>query len=221
MAPPLCIHLRTDQPTNHPPRNRRRRRRRHRRRLTPAANPLPSPPPRPAQPSVRGSPSAVAVKAPRVGKGFSALYLFNWTTKRHFPLAQSEPTSTAYPLSPLVFLPHFPASSRTPRLKRRQQRNFTERIPPRIECRFVRIHEDAAHCAIISLQWTSSSPATCVFQVSVEFDLPYNVSVSREHWSFFACVHGWTFTSFPSISSTLLISSQVFRQFFWSRNIYH
>jgi len=80
MAPPLCIHLRTDQPTdqptNQPPTHssrRRRRRRRHRRhcRLTPLSTLAFRPrclvaAATPRHATLRGSPSSAVVKTPRV-----------------------------------------------------------------------------------------------------------------------------------------------------------
>jgi len=199
MAPPLCIHLRTDQPTNHPPRRRRRRRRC---RLTPASNPLSLPRCAPrAQPFVRGSPSAVVVKAPRVGKGFSALYLFNWTTKRHFPRTQSETYTPSLHLtySPSLFLS--PLRCRTRTATTRAKFHWGNSTENRTSFR-----SDTRRCGSLHYNFIATNETSLVVRSWPPPNLIYRVTcLSREDIDRSLCVYGCgTSTSLSNIFERII-----------------
>lgn len=161
MAPPLCIHLRTDQPANHPLRRHRHCRRR-RRRLTPRIEPPFAPLMRPARATLHPwfSKCRRRVKAPRVGAKVFLPFIYlielrNAISHERNPKPIHRPLvsliqSRSHSLCPFSFSLD---SLLHPLLLNSSSDNASE-IPPRIERHFVRIHGDAAHCTVILLQRT-------------------------------------------------------------------
>lgn len=117
------------------------------------------------------------------------------------PPSPLPPHFTHFPSLSLFLSPRLSASFAVELEQRQRGRNSTERIPPRIERHFVRIHGDAAHCTVISLQRTRPLVVRSYPPPSPPPNLIYRVTcLSREDIDRSLCVYGCgTSTSFPNI----------------------